>query len=246
MFGFMMPKGVNELTLSKMNMGGMGSKMIQAVMKQKNVDPLPVMIAQAQKMGVKMVACTMSMDIMVSSLAAAVAALVMAVPMKGDARDWVGSLDPGNWMAWTFPTALFFLVIEGSTLGVLSWMLKPLFDRVFVGGDTNAIWWVGGVIFVLFLIRAATFVINRSLMTSVSLAVSTKMQTDMLRHIMTLDSSFFQSNPPGALIERVQGDSIAVQGVWSTLSRGRGGTWCRCCRCSAWRSMSIRAGRWRR
>jgi peroxiredoxin family protein len=42
----------------------MGSKMIQAVMKQKNVDPLPVMIAQAQKMGVKMVACTMSMDIM--------------------------------------------------------------------------------------------------------------------------------------------------------------------------------------
>ena len=118
--------------------------------------------------------------------------------------------------------ALFFLVIEGSTLGVLSWMLKPLFDRVFVGGDTNAIWWVGGVIFVLFLIRAATFVINRSLMTSVSLAVSTKMQTDMLRHIMTLDSSFFQSNPPGALIERVQGDSIAVQGVWSTFISGAG------------------------
>ena len=43
---------------------GMGSKMIQAVMKQKNVDSIPVMIAQAQKMGVKMVACTMSMDIM--------------------------------------------------------------------------------------------------------------------------------------------------------------------------------------
>ena len=53
-----------QLPISKMNMGGMGSKMIQAVMKQKNVDPLPVMIAQAQKMGVKMVACTMSMDIM--------------------------------------------------------------------------------------------------------------------------------------------------------------------------------------
>ena len=38
--------------------------MIQAVMKQKNLYSLPVMIAQAQKMGVKMVACTMSMDIM--------------------------------------------------------------------------------------------------------------------------------------------------------------------------------------
>ncbi len=135
------------------------------------------------------------------------------------ARMWRDYLNP-YWARILL--ALFFLVIEGSTLGVLSWMLKPLFDRVFVGGDTDAIWWVGGVIFALFLIRAATFVINRSLMTSVSLAVSTKMQIDMLRHIMTLDSSFFQKNPPGALIERVQGDSIAVQGVWSTFISGAG------------------------
>jgi hypothetical protein len=32
-------------------------------------------------------------------------------PVKEGARDWVRSLDPGGWMAWTFPTALFFLVI---------------------------------------------------------------------------------------------------------------------------------------
>ncbi|MBT0778157.1 MULTISPECIES: ABC transporter ATP-binding protein [Paracoccus] len=118
--------------------------------------------------------------------------------------------------------ALLFLVIEGSTLGMLSWMLKPLFDRVFVGGDTDAIWWVGGAIFGLFLIRATTFVVNRSLMTSVSLAVSTSMQTDLLRHIMTLDGGFFQQNPPGALIERVQGDTMAVQGVWTTFISGAG------------------------
>ncbi|MFC3569829.1 ABC transporter ATP-binding protein [Paracoccus simplex] len=118
--------------------------------------------------------------------------------------------------------ALVFLVVEGSTLGLLSWMLKPLFDRVFVGGDTDAIWWVGGTIFALFLIRAATFVINRSLMTSVSLSVSTRMQTDLLSHVMTLDSHFFQKNPPGAMIERVQGDTQAVQGVWTTFISGAG------------------------
>ena len=118
--------------------------------------------------------------------------------------------------------ALAFLVIEGSTLGMLSWMLKPLFDRVFVGGDTSAIWWVGGAIFALFVIRAVTFVINRALMTSVSLSVSTLMQKDMLNHIMTLDGGFFQTNPPGALIERVQGDSLAVQGVWQTFISGIG------------------------
>ncbi|MDF3604825.1 ABC transporter transmembrane domain-containing protein [Paracoccus sp. DMF-8] len=118
--------------------------------------------------------------------------------------------------------AFIFLVVEGSTLGLLSWMLKPLFDRVFVGGDTDAIWWVGGVIFSLFIIRAVTYIVNRSLMTSVSLAVSTSMQKDLLAHIMVLDGSFFQKNPPGALIERVQGDSQAVQGVWQTFITGMG------------------------
>ncbi len=148
--------------------------------------------------------------------------------MMADRLDKTASLFGRMWRDYLHPywarigLALVFLVIEGSTLGVLSWMLKPLFDRVFVGHDTNAIWWVGGAIFALFVIRAATFVINRSLMTSVSLAVSSQMQIDMLRHIMTLDSSFFQKNPPGAMIERVQGDTIAVQGVWSTFISGAG------------------------
>ena len=37
--------------------------------------------------------------------------LAMAVPVKNEARDWTGSLISGGWMAWTFPTALFFLTI---------------------------------------------------------------------------------------------------------------------------------------
>lgn len=64
MFGFMMPRGANKLPLSNMNMAGMGQKMIKAIMKKKNVDSLPVMIAKAQEAGVKMIACTMSMDLM--------------------------------------------------------------------------------------------------------------------------------------------------------------------------------------
>ncbi len=64
MFGFMMPKGVNKLQLSKMNMGGMGTAMMKKVMKDKNVNSLEDLIASAMKNGVKIVACTMSMDVM--------------------------------------------------------------------------------------------------------------------------------------------------------------------------------------
>lgn len=64
MFSFMMPKGADELTLSKMNMGGLGSLMMKHVMTQKNVSTLNELICQAKDNGIKFIACSMSMDVM--------------------------------------------------------------------------------------------------------------------------------------------------------------------------------------
>ena len=64
MFGFMMPKGSKKLKLSKMNMGGMGTAMMKKVMKDKNVDSLEQLMKYAMEQGIRIVACTMSMDIM--------------------------------------------------------------------------------------------------------------------------------------------------------------------------------------
>lgn len=64
MFSMMMPKGVNDLPLSKMNMGGMGAKMIKTVMANHNVDSLETLMKNAMDAGVKLVACGMSMDLM--------------------------------------------------------------------------------------------------------------------------------------------------------------------------------------
>ncbi|ODT58621.1 MAG: ABC transporter ATP-binding protein [Paracoccus sp. SCN 68-21] len=116
--------------------------------------------------------------------------------------------------------AFFLMTLEGSTLALISWMLKPLFDLVFIGRQEGAIWWVGGAIFGIFVLRAVTLVSSRALLTRISLSVSTAMQTQLLAHILTLDSRFFRDNSPGAMIERIQGDTIAVQGVWATLITG--------------------------
>jgi len=64
MFGRMMPRGPKRLPISKMNMAGMGPRMIQYVMNQKNVDSLEILMQNAMDAGVKLVACAMSMDIM--------------------------------------------------------------------------------------------------------------------------------------------------------------------------------------
>nr|WP_111302075.1 ATP-binding cassette domain-containing protein [Paracoccus saliphilus] len=116
--------------------------------------------------------------------------------------------------------AFLLMTVEGSTLALISWMLKPLFDVVFIGQQEGAIWWVGGAIFGIFLLRAITLISSRALLTRISLSVSTVMQTRLLAHILTLDQRFFRDNPPGAMIERIQGDTIAVQGVWATLITG--------------------------
>lgn len=64
MFGMMMPRGSTRLQLSRMNMGGLGAKLIRKVMKDKHVDSLEALIGQAKLAGVRMVACQMSMDVM--------------------------------------------------------------------------------------------------------------------------------------------------------------------------------------
>jgi len=64
MFGAMMPRGTKKLKLSNMNMGGMGTLMMKKVMKDKNVDSLEELMKKGMASGIKLVACTMSMDIM--------------------------------------------------------------------------------------------------------------------------------------------------------------------------------------
>ena len=112
------------------------------------------------------------------------------------------------------------MVAEGGALGVLAWMVEPMFDRIFVGGETGAIAWVGGAIMGLFVLRAISSVIQRVLMTRVAQVSVTDMQSDLVAHLMGLGGAFHQRMPPGALMERVQGDTQAVLTVWRTLIQG--------------------------
>ncbi|WP_440119775.1 DsrE/DsrF/DrsH-like family protein [Paenibacillus sp. QZ-Y1] len=63
-FGWMMPRGPKKLGLSKMNFGGLGPPMIKHVMKKHNALSLPQLIELAQEQGVKLIACTMTMDLL--------------------------------------------------------------------------------------------------------------------------------------------------------------------------------------
>ncbi len=64
MFGMMLPADSLRLKLSKMNMFGVGPKMMRYIMKIKGVDSLESLRQQAIDNGVEFIACQMSMDVM--------------------------------------------------------------------------------------------------------------------------------------------------------------------------------------
>jgi peroxiredoxin family protein len=64
MMGLMNRGGIDRLGPSKFNFGGMGRWMFKKMMADKNVVSLPELQEMAIDLGVKMLACDMSMDVM--------------------------------------------------------------------------------------------------------------------------------------------------------------------------------------
>ena len=132
---------------------------------------------------------------------------------------WRSYLHPHRWV---IALAVIMMAIEGGMLGLLSYLIQPMFDRVFIGGDSGALWVVGLVIMGIFLTRAVTSAGQRILLQSASQRAAAGMRSDLLSHLMQLDSAFHQINPPGQLIERLQGDVTVVSSSWSAILVGLG------------------------
>ncbi len=64
LFDVVLPHGAQKLPLSTLNMMGMGRGLMKEMMHKHNVDQLEDMLQKAKEAGVKMVACTMSMELM--------------------------------------------------------------------------------------------------------------------------------------------------------------------------------------
>jgi ATP-binding cassette, subfamily B, bacterial MsbA len=118
--------------------------------------------------------------------------------------------------------AMVFMVIEGSTLGALARLMEPMFDQVFVGGQKDALLWVGLMLIGIFILRAIAGVSQKVLLTRVAQSTAADMRIDLLDRMMKQDGAFHQSHPPGFLIQRVQSDVNSVGDVWRAVITGAG------------------------
>ena len=118
--------------------------------------------------------------------------------------------------------AVFFMLIEGSTIGALSYMMQPMFDQVFVKGDEQALKWVSIVFLLIFCIRGGASVMQRVLLSQIAQRTAANLRMDLLARMVRQDTSFHQTHPPGFLIQRIQTDVNAVNDVWRAIITGAG------------------------
>lgn len=118
--------------------------------------------------------------------------------------------------------AMVFMALEGAMFGALSYMMKPMFDQIFVGGNADAIVWVGLVFFGIFLVRAVASIVQKVLLTRISQLSVADIRQDLLAHLMVLDPAYHQTHSPGYLMQRVEGDVDAISKVWRTIITGAG------------------------
>ena len=127
---------------------------------------------------------------------------------------WRDYLRPWRW--W-FALAMLLMSVEGATVGALSFLVKPMFDRVFVGGSPEAVVWVALMVGGVFVLRALTGFAHKVIMARLGERIVQAMQGNVLRHLLTLDQSFYTVHSPGGLIERTRGDSGAIRGLASQV-----------------------------
>ncbi|MCC5974958.1 MAG: ABC transporter ATP-binding protein [Rubellimicrobium sp.] len=132
---------------------------------------------------------------------------------------WRGYLAP-HWRL--LAVAMVLMAFEGSSLALFAAMMQPMFDGIFVEGRVEALWTVGLAVLAIFLVRAATSFGHRVLLTRISEVTAAALRGDLLAHLMRLDGRFHQDNPPGYLIERVQGDVAAINKIWAGIITGIG------------------------
>lgn len=118
--------------------------------------------------------------------------------------------------------AMVFMLIEGSMVGAVSYMMKPMFDQVFVAGNSGALAWVSITFLLIFTIRGLSGVVQKVLLTRISQLTAAHLRLDLLKRLIRQDTSFHQTHPPGFLIQRVQGDVGSVNTVWRGIITGAG------------------------
>ena len=112
---------------------------------------------------------------------------------------------------------IFFMSLEGSMLGLLSYSIKSMFDKVFIPSNQSALISVGLIIFLIFFLRSGAGLIQRLIVTWVGQKIEKSLQQKLLEKLINLDLPFYDKTSPGTLIERMRVDTRLITSSAGTI-----------------------------
>ncbi|MCB1345015.1 MAG: hypothetical protein KDK09_07055, partial [Rhodobacteraceae bacterium] len=93
--------------------------------------------------------------------------------------------------------AFVFMAFDGSMVGALSALLKPMFDQVLVEGQSARVLWIALAFAGTFVIRATTAFLYKTILAYTAERTTTGLQAQMTEHLVRLDQAFHHEHPPG-------------------------------------------------
>jgi len=105
-------------------------------------------------------------------------------------------------------------IVAGAT-GASAYLMKPVFDDVFLNKDGHALVWIAVAVIVIFFLKGAGSYGQTVLMSMIGQRIITDMRRDLYSHIQKQPLSFFTKSPTGVLISRITNDVTLIQGAVS-------------------------------
>ncbi|MGD9650045.1 MAG: ABC transporter transmembrane domain-containing protein, partial [Dongiaceae bacterium] len=122
---------------------------------------------------------------------------------------------------WMVGALILMALVAGSTAAIAK-LIQPILDKVFIERDPTALWTIGSLVLLTFMIRGfATFGQNM-VMSAFGNRIVTDIQKRLFAHVIYLDLGFFYNNSTGVLLSRFSNDITMLRSVVSNTLTGFG------------------------
>ena len=114
-----------------------------------------------------------------------------------------------------FIFAALCMAVVAATTGISAYLMKPVFDDVFLNRDGHALTWIAIAVIVIFFLKGAANYGQTVIMSLIGNRIVTDLRNDLYRNILIQPLSFFTRNSTGNLMARITSDVGLIQGAVS-------------------------------
>lgn len=104
---------------------------------------------------------------------------------------------------WVGAIALLGMIVDAGALGLFTWLIKPLLDKLFVVRDPVMIFWMPAIIVAIFLVRTFAVYAENYGTAYVGRGVVQAIREQVFRQYLKLPASFYDAEPSGHQIARI-------------------------------------------